>query len=113
MVIVGDRTSVTREKRVVWADFLGAPAPFPLGPFALASVLACPCLSDVRPQEQGRFRVHFEPFAERLLLPRAERGSGPAPLGTGLCRPLAAPLPARAAGLVQFLRFLQLTHDEQ
>ncbi|HCT2506157.1 TPA: glycosyltransferase family 2 protein, partial [Aeromonas dhakensis] len=42
VVIVGDRTSVTREKRVIWADFLGAPAPFPLGPFVLSSVLGCP-----------------------------------------------------------------------
>ncbi|MFB0775706.1 glycosyltransferase family 2 protein [Aeromonas salmonicida] len=73
VVIVGDRTSVTREKRVVWADFLGAPAPFPLGPFALASVLGCPVYLMFGIKEQGRFRVHFEPFADSLSLPRQGR----------------------------------------
>ncbi|MFQ2157063.1 glycosyltransferase family 2 protein [Aeromonas hydrophila] len=73
VVIVGDRTSVTREKRVIWADFLGAPAPFPLGPFALASVLGCPVYLMFGLKEQGRFRVHFEPFADSLSLPRQGR----------------------------------------
>ena len=63
-MIVGDRTSVTREKRVIWADFLGAPAPFPLGPFVLSSVLGCPVYLMFGLKEQGRFRVHFEPFAD-------------------------------------------------
>ncbi|HGY1049587.1 TPA: glycosyltransferase [Aeromonas salmonicida subsp. pectinolytica] len=73
VVIVGDRTSVTREKRVVWADFLGARAPFPLGPFVLASVLGCPVYLMFGLKEQGRFRVHFEPFADSLSLPRQGR----------------------------------------
>jgi predicted LPLAT superfamily acyltransferase len=73
VVIVGDRTSVTREKRVVWADFLGAPAPFPLGPFALSAVLGCPTYLMFGLKEQGRFRVHFEPFADGQPLPRANR----------------------------------------
>ncbi len=37
VVIVGDLTSVTKEQRVVWADFLGKLAPFPQGPFILVS----------------------------------------------------------------------------
>ncbi|GAM78140.1 glycosyl transferase [Vibrio ishigakensis] len=31
IVIVGDRTSTSKESRAVWADFLGHPAPFPQG----------------------------------------------------------------------------------
>ncbi|WP_254203528.1 hypothetical protein [Aeromonas sp. FDAARGOS 1407] len=73
VVIVGDRTSVTKEKRVVWADFLGEKAPFPLGPFALSAVLGCPTYLMFGLREQGRFRVHFEPFADGTPLPRAER----------------------------------------
>ncbi|TNI19472.1 glycosyltransferase family 2 protein [Aeromonas dhakensis] len=73
VVIVGDRTSVTREKRVIWADFLGAPAPFPLGPFVLSSVLGCPVYLMFGLKEQGRFRVHFEPFADGQPLPRQGR----------------------------------------
>ncbi|MFQ2387430.1 glycosyltransferase family 2 protein [Aeromonas dhakensis] len=73
VVIVGDRTSVTREKRVIWADFLGAPAPFPLGPFVLSSVLGCPVYLMFGLKEHGRFRVHFEPFADGQPLPRQGR----------------------------------------
>ncbi|MGL6522934.1 glycosyltransferase family 2 protein [Aeromonas dhakensis] len=73
VVIVGDRTSVTREKRVIWADFLGAPAPFPLGPFVLSSVLGCPVYLMFGLKEQGRFRVHFEPFADGQPLQRQGR----------------------------------------
>ena len=73
VVLVGDRTSVTRERKVVWADFLGAPAPFPQGPFALACVLGAPVYLLFGLRELGQFRVYFEPFAEGLTLPRRGR----------------------------------------
>ncbi|WP_318422309.1 glycosyltransferase family 2 protein [Photobacterium leiognathi] len=77
VVIVGDRTSVTREQRVVWADFLGKPAPFPQGPFILASVLKVPVytLFGLRDDSQAtpHFDVYFEPFNEQLILPRKTR----------------------------------------
>ncbi|WP_318518125.1 glycosyltransferase family 2 protein [Photobacterium leiognathi] len=77
VVIVGDRTSVTREQRVVWADFLGKPAPFPQGPFILASVLKVPVytLFGLRDDSQAtpHFDVYFEPFSEQLILPRKTR----------------------------------------
>ncbi|WP_318451815.1 glycosyltransferase family 2 protein [Photobacterium leiognathi] len=77
VVIVGDRTSVTKEQRVVWADFLGKPAPFPQGPFILASVLKVPVytLFGLRDDSQAtpHFDVYFEPFSERLILPRKTR----------------------------------------
>ena len=58
---------------MIWADFLGAPAPFPLGPFVLSSVLGCPVYLMFGLKEQGRFRVHFEPFADGQPLPRQGR----------------------------------------
>ncbi|WP_305465292.1 glycosyltransferase family 2 protein [Photobacterium leiognathi] len=77
VVIVGDRTSVTKEQRVVWADFLGKPAPFPQGPFILASVLKVPVytLFGLRDDSQAtlHFDVYFEPFSEQLILPRKTR----------------------------------------
>ncbi|WP_318472478.1 glycosyltransferase family 2 protein [Photobacterium leiognathi] len=77
VVIVGDRTSVTKEQRVVWADFLGKPAPFPQGPFILASVLKVPVytLFGLRDDSQvtPHFDVYFEPFSEQLILPRKTR----------------------------------------
>jgi predicted LPLAT superfamily acyltransferase/GT2 family glycosyltransferase len=113
VVIVGDRTSVTREKRVVWADFLGAPAPFPLGPFALASVLACPVYLMFGLKEQGRFRVHFEPFAERLLLPRAEREAALRHWVQAYADRLQHHCLRAPLDWFNFFDFWQLTHDEQ
>lgn len=77
IVIVGDRTSVTKEQRVVWADFLGQPAPFPQGPFMLAAVLKAPVylLFGLRDDNQKtpHFDVYFEPFSEQIKLPRGQR----------------------------------------
>ncbi len=42
IVIVGDRISVTAPERMIYAPFLGEPAPFAIGPWVLASVLECP-----------------------------------------------------------------------
>ncbi|PJC85796.1 acyltransferase [Vibrio sp. HA2012] len=77
IVIVGDRTSVTKEQRVVWANFLGEKAPFPQGPFMLAAILKAPVfllfgLRDER-KSQPHFRVYFEKFADKLELPRGKR----------------------------------------
>lgn len=77
IVIVGDRTSVTKEKRVVWADFLGKPAPFPQGPFVLASVLKAPVFLLFGIRNEGNhkpfFNVYFEAFRDRIVLPRGNR----------------------------------------
>ncbi|EOD56392.1 glycosyl transferase family protein [Aeromonas molluscorum 848] len=113
VVIVGDRTSVTREKRVVWADFLGAQAPFPLGPFALASVLACPVYLMFGLKERGRFRVHFEPFAERLLLPRSNREAALQRWVQAYADRLQHHCLRAPLDWFNFFDFWQLTHDEQ
>lgn len=73
LVIVGDRTPPAENGRISMLPFLGQPAAFAQGPLILASLLDCPvylfiCLK----QEQG-YQLHFEPFAERILLPRHAR----------------------------------------
>ncbi|MGF1688561.1 glycosyltransferase family 2 protein [Photobacterium japonica] len=77
VVIVGDRTSVTHEQRVIWAGFLGKPAPFPQGPFMLAAVLKAPVytLFGLRNDsgDTPHFDVHFELFNEQIQLPRGQR----------------------------------------
>lgn len=77
VAIVGDRTAVKQQRgggrRVIWSDFLGKAAPFPQGPFVLASALRCPVSIMFVLREQGKLRVHCEPFADPLLLPRATR----------------------------------------
>ncbi|WP_159566189.1 glycosyltransferase family 2 protein [Budvicia diplopodorum] len=78
VAIVGDRTSISRhhrqnEQRVIWAEFLGKPAPFAVGPFALAAALRCPVYLMFGLKPAGKFCIHFEEFADPLLLPRATR----------------------------------------
>lgn len=73
LVIVGDRTPPAENGRVATVDFLGAPAPFAQGPMILASLLDCPVYLFFCLREDDGYRIHFEPFAERIELPRRER----------------------------------------
>jgi predicted LPLAT superfamily acyltransferase len=73
VVIAGDRSPVVENGRVVEVPFLGESAPFPQGPYILASLLKTPVflLFCVR---QGRdFHVHFSKFADAIELPRGDR----------------------------------------
>lgn len=73
IVIVGDRTPPAENGRIAEADFLGRKAPFAVGPWVLASLLDCPVyLFFCLPQGDG-YCLHFEPFAERIELPRKHR----------------------------------------
>ncbi|HET8697610.1 MAG TPA: glycosyltransferase family 2 protein, partial [Gammaproteobacteria bacterium] len=71
--IVGDRVSVRHKERSIPAPFLGRPAPFPEGPFILASLLGCPVYLLFSIKVDDKYRVLLEPFADPLELPRAER----------------------------------------
>ncbi|KFB99306.1 glycosyl transferase/lysophospholipid acyltransferase [Trabulsiella guamensis ATCC 49490] len=77
VAIVGDRIAVNPQRgghwRVTWSPFMGQRAPFPQGPFILASILRCPVLLLFALRQQGKLHIHCEPFADPLLLPRAER----------------------------------------
>ncbi|CDT54179.1 putative acyltransferase [Vibrio coralliirubri] len=77
IVIVGDRTSTSKESRSVWAEFLGKEAPFPQGPFMLTSVLKAPVflLFGLRDDSQSKphFNVYFEHFSDKIELPRKTR----------------------------------------
>lgn len=56
------------------APFCGLPAPFPVGPWLLASVLKVPVVLCLGMYEGGnRYRLIFEPFAERIDIPRKAR----------------------------------------
>ena len=68
--MLADRGHASAGRRVK-VPFLGAPAAFPAGPFALAHALGAPVLlfRAVRTQN-GRWLVQFEPFADRIVLRR-------------------------------------------
>jgi len=72
VAIVGDRTPV-QGGRSVTADFLGHRAPFPIGAYVLAAALGCPVYTMACLHEGDGYRVAFEQFAERIVLPRGSR----------------------------------------
>jgi predicted LPLAT superfamily acyltransferase len=73
VAIAGDRIPVAPAPRVALAPFLGAPAPFPIGPYVLASLLQCPVyLIFSLPNGRG-WEIHFELFHRSIHLSRKDR----------------------------------------
>jgi predicted LPLAT superfamily acyltransferase len=74
IAIAGDRTPVGVDGRVAVVDFLGAPAPFPQGPWVLASLLHCPVyLLFCTKEDDSTWSLSFELISEDVRLPRASR----------------------------------------
>jgi predicted LPLAT superfamily acyltransferase len=88
VVIAGDRVPVSappgeparHQPRVAVADFLGAPAAFPIGPYVLASALQCPVFLMFPLQRGNDSALHFELFRNSLRLPRQGRDAALAAL---------------------------------
>lgn len=72
VAIVGDRVPV-QGGRSVMADFLGHRAPFPIGAYALAAALGCPVYTMACLHQGQGYRVVFEHFSDRIVLPRGSR----------------------------------------
>lgn len=72
VAIAGDRVPL-HGGRSVRAPFLGHAAPFPIGAYALASVLGCPVFTMACTHAGDGYVVRFEEFAESLRLPRGSR----------------------------------------
>jgi len=67
------RIPVSPHPRVAWAGFLGRPAPFPVGPFILASLLQCPAFLLFSRRTANGADLTFEPFRDSIVLPRKNR----------------------------------------
>lgn len=72
VVIAGDRTPIGGGRQTA-ADFLGAPALFPDGPYILASVLQCPVYLMFCNRTGHGYEMTFEHFADRIRLSRKQR----------------------------------------
>ncbi len=72
VVIAGDRIPVSSNPRTIATDFLGESAPFPVGPYILASVLQCP-LFMVFSMKKAAYEVHFSLLRQSIRLPRNGR----------------------------------------
>jgi predicted LPLAT superfamily acyltransferase len=73
VAIAGDRIPVSPHPRVAVATFLGAPAPFPVGPYILANLLQCPVYLLFTLRVGDAVEVHFELFRDEVRLPRNDR----------------------------------------
>lgn len=72
VTLLADRARRGETSAVV--DFFGAPAAFPVAPFRIASVLDVPIVLCFGLYRGGnRYDLYFEPFVERLTLPRQGR----------------------------------------
>ena len=73
VAVAGDRIPVSVSPRVSWASFLGEPAPFPVGPYVLASLLRCSVYLLFTLRAGRASEVRFELFRESIFLPRKGR----------------------------------------
>ena len=72
VAILGDRVGLSGQ--TVEASFLGEPAAFSAGVYAMASVLRCPVyFTAALYSEPNRYDLYCEPFAEQIELPRGDR----------------------------------------
>jgi predicted LPLAT superfamily acyltransferase len=72
IAIAGDRIPVNGD-RVLRLPFLGSPAPFPAGPYLMASLLACPVYLLACLHDGDGYRARIDKLADRIVLPRASR----------------------------------------
>jgi predicted LPLAT superfamily acyltransferase len=70
--ILGDRASC--DGRTTRCQFLGAPATFPAGPMLLAANMHCPVILFFGLYRgANRYEIHFEHFADQIILSRDHR----------------------------------------
>lgn len=73
VAIAGDRVPVSPNPRVALASFLGATAPFPVGPYVMASLFHCPIYLMFSMRSGRTSEIHVELFHEAIRLPRKGR----------------------------------------
>jgi len=72
VAILGDRVGIN--DKTATAQFLGAPARFPTGPFSLAALLRCPVyLTFGLYRAPNNYDLYCEPLTEHVELPRSAR----------------------------------------
>jgi predicted LPLAT superfamily acyltransferase len=104
VAIAGDRLPLTGSRHV-WADFMGRPAPFPIGAYVLAAALRCPLATMACVHEGDGYALRFETFAERVELPRATRDAALSGHATRFARWLEVQLRAAPYDWFNFFAF--------
>lgn len=73
VIIAADRTPLSGQDRVAYADFLGEKAGFPQGPFILALLLKCPIYTLFCIKQNSRHVMYFDHFSDGIKVPRKQR----------------------------------------
>jgi predicted LPLAT superfamily acyltransferase len=73
IVIAGDRTSPTAPEQATVVPFMGQAAAFPKGAFILAGLLDCPVFTLFCLEQQGRYHIYLDAFADTMAMPRRQR----------------------------------------
>lgn len=111
IAIAGDRVPL-RGGRSVRADFLGRPASFPIGAYVLGAALRCPVFAMACTHEGAGYAVRFEPFAERIELPRGSRDAALAGYAARFAQWMEAQVRRSPYDWFNFYPFWdQVTHD--
>lgn len=77
VVFMADRTPVKGAGRTITADFLGAPARWPAGPFVFARSVKCPTYVMVCYAKDGRRQVSFSQLADTAFFTSNDRRQVP------------------------------------
>jgi len=67
LIIAGDRVPLSGEGNTCPAEFFGAQARFPIGPYVLANLLRCPVYLLHCFRTQGGYRAELEHFGDELV----------------------------------------------
>ena len=110
VVIAGDRVPVLASQTVS-ADFLGHPAPLPVGPYVLASLLKCPLYFLGCIHQGAGYAVQFELLAQQVLLPRTTRQQAMAHYASLYAQAVTAQLVRSPYDWFNFFPFWEQTHD--
>lgn len=110
VALAGDRVPLGGGRHV-FADFLGRPAPFPVGAYVLAAALRCPLATMACVHEGDGYAVRFETFAERVELPRGSRDAALAGYAAQFAQWLEAQLRAAPYDWFNFFPFWDQVSD--
>ncbi|MDN3640801.1 hypothetical protein QWY82_18525 [Simiduia curdlanivorans] len=78
VAIAADRTAVVDpssgvKPRNIYANFLGKPAPFPMGPFVLSALLKRPVFFLCSVKSADRYDIYLEKFSDQIVMQRKAR----------------------------------------
>lgn len=112
VVIAGDRVPVFAGQTID-VDFLGYPAPFPSGPWILASLLRCPVWFMGCIHEGSSYTIRFTRLADRVILPRGRRAEAIAEYAQAYLAELTALLRRSPYDWFNFFPFWDQTHAQR